>query len=145
MANHKILIGSDHAGFDLKQVIIEYLKSLGLDVTDIGAFSKDSCHYPTVAKDMAQKIIADNDCMGILICGTGIGMSIAANRYKGIRAAVLSDVTSAKLTRLHNNSNILCFGSRIIGEELAKDIVYTWLNTEFLGGRHQQRLDLIDN
>ncbi len=139
-----IIIGSDHAGYDLKGKIIQYIESKGLDIQDAGTYSKDSCDYPVIAKNVANKIAQNEYKRGILICGTGIGMSIAANKVKGIRAAVVSDTCSAKMSRLHNNSNIICMGERIVGEELAKDIIDIWLNTEFLAGRHEKRVNMIE-
>ena len=140
--NKKITIGCDHAGLELKNDIKDYLKSLGYDVIDIGTHTKESCDYPLIAKELCQHI-KDNSC-GILICGTGIGMSIAANKEKGIRAAVVSDTCSAKFPRQHNNSNVLCLGARIIGQELAKDIVKIWLETDFQAERHQRRIDMFE-
>ncbi len=143
MKDKYIIIGSDHAGFDLKEIIKQFLVAEGFEIGDIGVYSKDSADYPVIAKQAAYKT-AENNCRAILICGTGIGMSIAANKVKNIRAVVCSDTTSAKFSRLHNNSNILCFGSRIIGENLAKDICKIWLETEFEAGRHQKRIDMIE-
>lgn len=142
--NNKIIIGSDHAGFELKNKLTEYLKNEGYDVTDGGTHTRESCDYPIIAKQVSQEITAGNYDKGILICGTGIGMSITANKIKGIRAAVVSDTCSAKFSRQHNNANILCLGSRIIGEELAKDITDIWLKSEFLADRHSKRLDMIE-
>ena len=144
MKNLQIAIGSDHGGFEYKSEIIDYLKENGYTYTDVGTYSKESCDYPIIAKKVAQKIVSGEADRGILICGTGIGMSIAANKVKGIRAALCSDTFSAKATRAHNNSNILCLGQRVIGDCLALDIVTIWLNTEFEGGRHQRRIDEIE-
>lgn len=144
MKNLRIAIGSDHGGFEYKSEIIDYLKENGYTYTDVGTYSKESCDYPIIAKKVAQKIVSGEADRGILICGTGIGMSIAANKVKGIRAALCSDTFSAKATRAHNNSNILCLGQRAIGDCLALDIVTVWLNTEFEGGRHQRRIDEIE-
>ena len=138
----KIIIASDHGGFNLKNQIIEYLKNNGYDYEDYGCYNQESCDYPVYAKKVAEAVINDN-VKGILVCGTGIGMSIAANRYKGIRASHCTDTFSARMTRLHNNSNILCLGERITGIGLALDIVDIWLHTEFEGGRHQKRIDMI--
>ena len=110
----------------------------------MGTYSTDSCDYPIIAQKVAKEVVAGNADKGILICGTGIGMSIAANKIKGIRAALCSDTFSARATRAHNNSNILCLGQRAIGECLALDIVDVWLHTEFEGGRHQRRIDEIE-
>ena len=139
----KIVIGSDHAGYDLKQEIIAHLKSLGLEVLDVGTYSKDSCHYPEFAKALCQKIQSGVFKLGILICGTGIGMSMAANKCRGIRAACCSDSYSARLTREHNDANVLCFGARVIGPGTAEDMVDAFINTEFAGGRHQLRVDML--
>jgi len=136
----KIIIASDHAGFNLKAAVITHLKKTGNELVDLGTDTdKASVDYPDYAKKVAEKVLSDN-CLGILICGTGIGMSIAANRHKGIRAANVTDSYSAKMSKRHNNSNILCLGSRVVGEGLALDIVDTWLAEEFEGGRHQARL-----
>ena len=140
----KIAIASDHGGYNLKQKIFEYLKDK-YEITDFGTYSADSCDYPVYAKKVVDAILNRDFERGILICGTGIGMAIAANRYKGIRASNVSDCYSAKMTRLHNNSNILTLGERVTGEGLAFDIVDTWLKTEYEGGRHQRRIDLIDD
>ena len=137
-----IIIGSDHGGFNLKQAIIEHLKNNGLDVVDLGCYNAESCDYPVIAKAVAEKVLADSS-RGILVCGTGIGVSITANRYKGIRASHCTDTFTARMTRMHNDSNILCLGERITGVGLALDIVDIWLNTSFEGGRHQKRIDMI--
>lgn len=141
----KIIIGSDHAGFNLKNKLISYIQAKGIEVYDAGTYNTESCDYPIIAKSVANKIAQKEYERGILICGTGIGMSMAANKIKGIRAAVVSDTCSAKMSRLHNNSNILCMGERIVGEELAKDITEIWLTTEFLGERHQRRVDMLED
>ncbi len=138
----KIIIASDHGGFNLKNEIIRHLKSNGYDIDDRGCYDTASCDYPIYAKAVANEV-SETGIKGILICGTGIGMSIAANKVKNIRASVCSDTYSAKMTRKHNDSNILCLGARVVGEGLAMDIVDTWLNTEFEGGRHQKRIDMI--
>ena len=143
--SEKIIIGCDHAGLDLKNTLINYIQTLGIEAVDAGTYTKDSCDYPVIAKDVALKIASGEYKRGILVCGTGIGMSIAANKVKGIRAAVVSDTCSAKMSRLHNDSNILCLGERIVGVELAKDIVQIWLSTEILGERHLRRVSLIEN
>ena len=140
---NQIIIGSDHGGYRLKNEIITHLKDLGYEVSDLGCYSTESCDYPIIAKDVAEEVLA-NKCKGILVCGTGIGMSIAANRYEGIRASHCTDTFTARMTRAHNDSNILCLGERITGTGLAFDIVDIWLKTEFEGGRHQKRIDLID-
>ena len=142
--NKKIIIGSDHEGFNLKNKLIQFIENKGIEIDDAGTYSTESCDYPKIAKEVAEKISSKEYEKGILVCGTGIGMSIAANKIKGIRAAVVSDTCSAKMSRMHNNSNILCLGERIVGEELAKDITEIWLNTDFLGERHARRVDMIE-
>ena len=144
MNTRKIIIGCDHAGFNLKNKIINFLKEEGYDVTDNGTYSTDAVDYPIIAKDTAKKVANGDFKKGILICGSGIGVSIAANKIKGIRAVVCSDTTSARFSRLHNDANILCFGERIIGEYLAKDICKIWLTTEFEAERHSNRVKLIE-
>jgi ribose 5-phosphate isomerase B len=139
-----IALGSDHAGFQLKESLKRYLDSKNLKYTDFGTFRMDSGDYPEYAYKVSMAIIQDNHDRGILICGTGIGMCIAANKIKGIRAALAHDINSAQLGRLHNDANILCLGGRDIKESKAMDIVDVWLNTSFEGGRHQRRIDLIN-
>ena len=141
----KIIIGSDHAGFNLKSKIIKFLEEMGFDVCDAGVKSPEPFDYPFIAKDVANKVAKKEFTRGILICGTGIGMSITANKIKGIRAVVCSDTTSAKLSRQHNDTNILCLGERILGEYLAKDICKIWLETEFQAERHLKRVNLIED
>ena len=138
----KIIIGSDHGGFNLKTEIIEHLKAMGYEVQDCGCYNAEPCDYPVVAKEVAKQVL-ETDCKGILICGTGIGVSIAANRFEGIRASHCTDTFTARMTRMHNDSNILCLGQRVTGVGLALDIVDIWLKTEFEGGRHQKRIDMI--
>ena len=138
----RVIIASDHGGFKLKQDIISHLKELKYEVVNCGCDSEESCDYPFYAKKVVDEVLK-TDSKGILVCGTGIGMSIAANRYDGIRASHCTDTYSAKMTRKHNNSNILCLGERITGTGLALDIVDVWLNTDFEGGRHQRRIDMI--
>lgn len=140
----KISIGSDHGGFEYKDVIKNFLTNEGYEVIDEGTYSKESCDYPEIAKQVAKKVSTGEVSRGILICGSGIGMSIAANKVKGIRAALCSETTSARLSREHNNSNVLCMGQRLIGETMAVEIVKVWMNTEFSGGRHQNRIDMIE-
>ena len=139
----KVILGSDHGGFKLKNKIIDHLKESGYEVCDLGCFSEESCDYPVIAKLVAKKVLSEN-CRGILVCGTGIGMSIAANRFDGIRASHCTDTYTARMTRAHNNSNILCLGERVTGAGLAIDIADIWLKTDFEGGRHQKRIDMID-
>ena len=140
----KIAIGADHGGYSLKEILIEDLKSNGYDLKDLGTYSTDSVDYPDFSQKVCNQVTQGQADLGILICGTGIGMSIAANKHQGIRAALCGDVYSAKLTRQHNNSNVLCLGARVIGDELAKMIVHTWLDAEFEGGRHQGRIDKLE-
>ena len=137
-----IIIGSDHGGFELKVKIIEHLKELGYQVSDLGCYDKTSCDYPVIAKAVANEVL-NTGKKGILICGTGIGVSIAANRFDGIRASHCTDTYTARMTRMHNDSNILCLGERVTGVGLALDIVDIWLKTDFEGGRHQKRIDMI--
>jgi len=142
---HKIYIGSDHAGYDLKMAVREFLVEQGFDVVDVGTYSKESCDYPDYARKVAESVVKDEKSFGILICGTGIGMSIAANKVPGIRAALANDIIAAKLSRAHNNANILCMGGRLIGKELSFEIVKTFLITSYDGGRHERRLRKIEN
>lgn len=139
----KIGIGNDHSALELKAEIIEFLKEKGHEVVDYGTNSPESCDYPVYGEIVAHAVVNKEVDQGILICGTGLGISLAANKVKGIRAAVCSEPFTAKMARQHNNCNILAFGARVVGGELAKMIVETWLNTEFEGGRHQRRVDLI--
>ncbi|GAA5112101.1 ribose 5-phosphate isomerase B [Orbus sasakiae] len=139
----KIAIGCDHVGIILKQDIVDFLKTKNIEVIDFGANSTERTDYPIYAKAVAEAVTSKQADLGILICGTGVGISIAANKHHGIRAIVCSDPYSAKLSREHNNTNVLAFGSRVIGLELAKMIVEQWLNAEFEGGRHQNRIDQI--
>ncbi len=136
-------IGCDQGGFELKNHIIKHLEELGVEYHDYGVYSEESVDYPDCAKPVCEAVISGQCDRGILICGTGIGISIAANKYKGIRAALCSDVYSAKMAKEHNNAQIICLGGRVTGRELAFMIVDTWLNTEFAGGRHQRRIDKI--
>ena len=139
----KIAIGADHGGYSLKEVLKKHLLERGFDVEDFGTFDTQSCHYPVYAEKVARAVAAKEAELGVLVCGTGIGMSIAANKVKGIRAAAVSDCFTAQATREHNDSNILCLGERTVGPGLAMRIVDTWLDASFLGGRHQTRLDMI--
>lgn len=137
-----IIIGSDHGGFKLKRELIQYLQDHSYNVSDLGCYTEEAFDYPIIAKAVAEKVLSTGN-KGILICGTGIGVSIAANRFKGIRASHCTDTFTARLTRLHNDSNILCLGGRITGVDLALDILNTWLKTDFEGGRHKHRIDMI--
>lgn len=144
MTNFKIAIGSDHGGFELKEKIIEYMKSNGFEFKDFGTFSKESCDYPKIGSDVAKQVANFNFDKGILVCGSGIGVSIAANRYKGVRAALCWDMNTVRLSRTHNDANILCLGQRVLDEKLALDMVDLWLKTDFEGGRHENRVDMLD-
>lgn len=139
----KVAIGSDHGGYLLKQQVIEYLEEANIEYKDFGTKSQDSVDYPDFAGPVAESVGSGEYERGILICGTGIGMSISANKVTGVRAALCHDCFSARATRQHNNSNVLCMGERVIGRELAMEIVKIWLDTEFDGGRHQRRIDKI--
>lgn len=139
----RIYIGCDHAALHMKNDIVGYLNDKGYDVEDMGTYTPDSIDYPTYAEKVSKAVVADKGTLGILICGTGIGMSIAANKVKGVRAAAVSEVYSAILTRRHNDANVLCMGARVIGIETAKMIVDGFLETEYEGGRHQRRVDMI--
>ncbi|WDH75563.1 ribose 5-phosphate isomerase B [Exiguobacterium marinum] len=136
----KIAIGADHGGFNLKKEIVALLEELGHEYKDFGTHSADSIDYPDVAIPVAEAVAAGEFDRGILICGTGIGIGIAANKVKGIRAALVHDSFSAKATRQHNDSNIMTMGERVIGPGLALDLVTTWLDTDFEGGRHSNRV-----
>nr|WP_307774937.1 ribose 5-phosphate isomerase B [uncultured Cetobacterium sp.] len=140
----KIALGADHGGYTLKEDIKSYLESKGIEVLDKGTYSTDSVDYPTYAKAVAKSILDKEATFGILICGTGIGISIAANRFEGIRAALCSNTTMAKLTRQHNDANILALGARMTGDVLALDIVDEFLKAEFEGGRHTNRIKAIE-
>lgn len=139
----KIAIASDHTGIELKTEIIKYLKELGHIVYDFGTNTKESIDYPIYGKKVAEAVAKGEYESGVLICGTGIGISLAANKVKGIRAAVCSEPYSAKLSKQHNNSNIIAFGARVVGVDLAKMIVKEWIEAEFEGGRHAKRVELI--
>lgn len=141
--NMKIGIGNDHAAVEMKMEIKAYLESLGYEVINYGTDENASCNYPEFGEKVGRAVVdGEVDC-AVLICGTGVGISIAANKVKGIRAAVCSDTATARLVKQHNNANIIAFGQRIVGIELAKDIVKAYLDAEFEGGRHQTRVDMI--
>ena len=140
----KIALASDHGGFDLKESVIAHLLNTGWEVDDLGPHSGNSVDYPDYGIKLAEAVAEKRVQRGIVICGTGIGMSIVVNRYPGIRGTLCSDLFTAKLCREHNDSNILIMGGRVIGKGLAAEIVNTWLNTPFEGGRHQRRLDKIN-
>jgi ribose 5-phosphate isomerase B len=140
-----IAVACDHAGYHLKKEVFKVLTELKAPVEDLGCASADeSVHYPLYGKKVVDAILARPGCRGILICGTGLGMSIVANRFPGIRAALCHDMFTAMMSRRHNNSNLLVMGGRVIGPDLGKEIVRVWLNTPFDGGRHQERLDLLE-
>ena len=139
----RIAIGNDHAATDLKFTIMEYVKELGHEVINFGTDGNDSCDYPEFGEKVGRAVVAGEADCGILICGTGVGISIAANKVKGVRAAVCSDCATARLVKEHNNANILAFGARIVGSELAKDMVKAYLEAEFGGERHQRRINML--
>lgn len=139
----KIYIGADSAGFILKEYLKNHLNDNGFEVVDFGTDSEESCHYPIFASKVCEAVLSDSNSYGILVCGTGIGMSMCANKYNGIRAAVCSDTFSAKMTRRHNDANVLCIGARVVGSCLAEDIVDMFLSNEFEGGRHKLRVDMM--
>ena len=139
----KIAVGCDHGGLEHKNAIAEHLKSEGFEVEDFGIYENKSVDYPEIALKVANSIKNGENELGRLVCGTGIGMSLAANKVNGIRAAACSEHVSAKYTRLHNNSNILCLGGRVIGIGTALELCDIFVNTEFEGGRHQRRIDMI--
>ena len=140
-----IAIGNDHTSVDLKNHIMQHLISKGYEVINLGTDSKERTDYPIYGKRVAKSILSGESRLGILICGTGIGISLAANKIKGIRAAVCSEPYSARLTRQHNNANIIAFGSRVVGDAMAEMIVDEFLSTAYEGGRHQNRLDKISD
>jgi len=138
-----IALGSDHVGIELKEKIIEYFEQNGIEYKDFGCFKRDRVDYPKYAMEVANAVVKGECEKGIVFCGTGVGISIAANKVDGIRAVVCSDPYSAGLSKEHNNTNILSMGARVVGSELAIMIVKEWLNAEFEGGRHQNRIDMI--
>ena len=140
----KIIIGVDHGGFEIKDQIISHLEAKGFSVTDVGTYSAESCDYPLIAHELCKRIQSGEAPIGILICGTGIGMSIAANKHKGIRAACCSDTFSARLTRLHNDANVLCFGARVVAIGLALDLVDSFVDAKFEGDRHIKRVSMLE-
>lgn len=140
----KLSIGSDHGGFLLKQQVIDYLKKQNHEVIDYGCNSLDSCDYPLFAKEVAKDVSLEKVDFGILICTTGIGMSITANKFKGVRAALVTNLESAKLTRMHNNSNVICLGAKFTPYEDAIKFIDAFLNEKFEGGRHERRVSLIE-
>ena len=144
MKDNKITIGSDHAGYELKKKVMEHLKERGIEAIDVGTYSTDSCDYPDFAHAVCKNVQEGVTELGILVCGTGIGMSMAANKHKGIRAAACSDTFSARLTRMHNDANVLCFGERVVGLGLALDLVDAFIGAEYLNnGNHPTRVAMI--
>ncbi|MBP3448574.1 MAG: ribose 5-phosphate isomerase B [Clostridia bacterium] len=139
-----IAIGNDHVGFELKEAVIEVLKAHNLEYKDFGAYSPDRANYPVYGQKVAMAVASGECDRGILLCGTGVGISIAANKVKGVRCVVCSEPYSAKLAKEHNNANILSMGARVVGPELAKMIVESWLTAEFQGGRHAERVAMLD-
>ena len=140
----KIILGGDHAAPELKKIVYDHLIENGFEVEDVGTHSTESCNYPDIARALCQKLQNKEGDLGILICGTGIGMSMAANKHRGIRAACCSDTFSARMTRMHNDANVLCLGGRVVGAGLALDMVKLFIETEFEGGgRHTERVALL--
>lgn len=137
----KIAVGADHGGFELKQKIIALLETLGHEVYDTGCSSTESVDYPGFAETVCERVVKEQSTFGILVCGTGIGMAIAANRDRRIRAAICHNEYTARMSREHNNANVLCLGARVLGSGVVEDIVKVWLDSEFSGGRHQQRIE----
>lgn len=139
----KIAIGNDHTALEMKGEIKKFLEEKGYEVIDYGTNSTESCDYPVYGEKVANAVAAGEADLGIAICGTGVGISLACNKVKGIRCCVCSEPYTAKLSRMHNNSNVLAFGARVIGAEMAKMITEEWLNAEYEGGRHQRRVDQV--
>jgi len=144
MQNIKIAIGSDHAGYELKEEIKQKLNELFLEHYDFGTYDKTSVDYPIIARDIATRVAEGSFNRGIIICGSGVGVAITANKTRGIRAANCNDLYCAKMSRLHNDANVLTMGGRVVGRDLAFEIVKTWLETEFEGERHKKRVDMIE-
>jgi len=140
----KFYVATDHAGIDLKDYTVQLLKDKGHEVIDLGPFTKDRVDYPDYAVKVSQAVLSDSDSQGILICGSGIGMSMAANRFTGIRAALCHDAYTASVARGHNDANILCFGERIVGKGVAESILDAWIESDFDGGRHTGRVGKIE-
>ncbi len=140
----KFYVATDHAGIDLKDYTVELLKAKGHEVVDLGPFSKDRVDYPDFAHKVAKSVLADAGTQGVLICGSGIGMSMAANRHAGIRAALCHDAYTATVARGHNDANVLCFGERIVGKGVAESIIDAWIAGSFDGGRHCGRVEKIE-
>lgn len=140
----KLGIGSDHGGFELKEHIKNHLKENGYEFEDFGTFDEESVDYPEIGRKVAEEVKVGNVDLGILVCGTGIGIGISANKVSGIRCAICSDVYSARMSRAHNNANMISIGGRVVGRDLAFEIIDTWLKTEFEGGRHARRVGKIE-
>jgi ribose 5-phosphate isomerase B len=140
----RIVAGADHAGFELKDVLVKYMRELGHQVEDLGTHGTLSVDYPDYGHWVASKVASGEAEAGLLVCGTGVGMAISANRHRGIRAVNPSDVFTARMSRSHNDSNVLCLGARVVGTGLATEILATWLSTPFEGGRHAQRVAKIE-
>lgn len=143
MVRPKLIVGSDHAGLDLKRALVDALAAAGHEIVDLGTNDTSSCDYPDFAHAVAQRVAA-GEGLGLLVCGTGLGMSMAANKHAGVRAACVSDTFSARMTRLHNDANVLCLGARVVGPGLALDIAQAFFGASFEGGRHAKRLEKIE-
>jgi ribose 5-phosphate isomerase B len=143
MARPNVLVGSDHAGLELKRALVDAMRADGYTVEDLGTHDGTSCDYPDFAHAVATRV-AQGEGLGLLVCGTGLGMSITANKHKGVRAACVSDTFSARMTRMHNDANVLCLGARVVGVGLGIDIVQAFLGASFEGGRHAKRLEKIE-
>ena len=139
----KIATGNDHTAVELKNIIKAFLEEKGHEVLDLGTNSTESCDYPVYGEKVGRAVASGEADLGIVICGTGVGITLAANKVKGVRACVCSEPYTAKLSRMHNNSNVLAFGARVVGSEMAKMITEEWLNAEYEGGRHQRRVDML--
>lgn len=139
----KIALGNDHTAIELKQAVKGFLVKEGYEVLDLGTNETESCDYPEYGEKVGLAVVSGQADLGIAICGTGVGISLAANKVKGVRACVCSEPYTARLSRMHNNSNVLAFGARVIGDEMAKMITEEWLNAKYEGGRHQRRVDMV--
>ena len=139
----RVAIGNDHSAVELKEIIADYVRELGHEAINLGTDTTQSCDYPLYGEKVGRAVVSGEADLGIAICGTGLGISLAANKVKGVRACGCSEPDTARMSRLHNNANVLCFGARVVGSELAKMITQVWLETEFEGGRHQRRVDQI--
>ena len=140
----KFYIATDHAGFNIKESVKELVESMGHEIVDLGTNSNERVDYPDFAHKLSKEVLKDDGSFGILICGTGIGMSLAANKHKGIRAALCHDAYTAQMARAHNNANVLCFGERVVGLGVAESILKAWCETDFEGGRHENRVKKIE-